>query len=148
MLKQITAAVLLLAFTASSFCRAVIAMDYYTNTTAYAKNCENKSLPKLHCNGKCQMMKKLQQEEKKTRVVPKKKQVIKQRSFLPNRFLQLLLSFIKRQLGAMRLPSAKSPYTVLIVCFTPLQATPSYTAFIVWCPRGIKNLFHFKKMNQ
>lgn len=40
-------------------------MDYYANTAAYAKNCINKSKPVLHCNGKCQMMKQLQEEEKK-----------------------------------------------------------------------------------
>lgn len=31
----------------------------------YAKNCVNKAKPKLRCNGKCQMMKKIQEEEKK-----------------------------------------------------------------------------------
>lgn len=40
-------------------------MDYYANTVAYAKNCINKTRPALHCNGKCQMMKQLQEEEKK-----------------------------------------------------------------------------------
>ena len=40
-------------------------MDYYANTAAYAKNCINKAKPKLHCNGKCQAMKKIQEEEKK-----------------------------------------------------------------------------------
>lgn len=35
------------------------------NTGKYAKNCINKAKPKLHCNGKCQLMKKMQEEEKK-----------------------------------------------------------------------------------
>ena len=39
-------------------------MDYYANTAAYAKKCINKAKPAMHCNGKCQMMKQLQQEEK------------------------------------------------------------------------------------
>jgi len=30
----------------------------------YAKNCENKAFPAMHCNGKCQLMKKLRQEQK------------------------------------------------------------------------------------
>lgn len=47
--------------------------DYYTNTAKYAKNCENKARPKMHCNGKCQMMKKLQQEEKKDQENPERK---------------------------------------------------------------------------
>ena len=57
------ASILLLAFMASSFCRAVIVMDYYANTGVYAKNCENKARPKMRCNGKCQMMKRLAAEE-------------------------------------------------------------------------------------
>ena len=64
MLKQLTAAILLLAFTASIFCRTVIVLDYYANTAAYAKACVNKARRAMHCNGKCQMMKKLEQEEK------------------------------------------------------------------------------------
>lgn len=45
-------------------------LDYYTNTASFAKNCINKARPMLHCNGKCQMMKKLQQEEKKEQQYP------------------------------------------------------------------------------
>lgn len=47
--------------------------DYKINTQAYAKNCINKAKPKMHCNGKCQMMKKLQQEEKKDQQDPDRK---------------------------------------------------------------------------
>ena len=47
--------------------------DYFINTTAYAKNCENKARPILHCNGKCQMMKKLKEEEKKEQQNPERK---------------------------------------------------------------------------
>ena len=66
MWKPITAAVLLLAFMASTFCQAVIVAGYYANVAAYAKNCVNKARLQMHCNGKCQMMKKLQQEEKQS----------------------------------------------------------------------------------
>ena len=48
-------------------------LDYYTNTAAFAKNCVNKSRPKMHCNGKCQMMKKLLEEEKKDQQMPERK---------------------------------------------------------------------------
>jgi hypothetical protein len=65
MWKKITAVILLMAFATSTFCNAIIIMDYYTNTNAFAKNCINKARPAMHCNGKCQMMKKLQQEEKR-----------------------------------------------------------------------------------
>ena len=56
---------MLAAFFAQTFSKDFVIVDYYTNTARYAKNCENKAKPKMHCNGKCQMMKKLQQEEKK-----------------------------------------------------------------------------------
>ncbi len=64
MWKQLTAALLILAFTGSTFCRTVIVLDYYANTAAYAKDCVNKARLNMHCNGRCQMMKKLEQEEK------------------------------------------------------------------------------------
>lgn len=65
MLRIITAIVLLTALAAQTFQKAVIVLDYYTNTASFAKNCENKTRPLLRCKGKCQMMKKLQQGEKK-----------------------------------------------------------------------------------
>ena len=64
-IKQIIASIFLLAFAMQVFNKSFVVYDYYANTQAYAKNCENKAKPKMHCNGKCQMMKKLQQEEKK-----------------------------------------------------------------------------------
>lgn len=65
MLKLITATFLLLAFASQTFYKAFIVFDYKANTNAYAKNCVNKARPKMHCKGQCQMMKKLQEEEKK-----------------------------------------------------------------------------------
>ena len=45
----------------------MILLDYYANHSAYAKDCENKTRPMMHCNGKCHMIKKMQQEKRKTR---------------------------------------------------------------------------------
>ena len=73
MLRIITAIFLLITFAAQTFSKAVIILDYYTHTTSYAKDCINKAHPMLHCNGKCQMMKKLQQEEKKEQQYPESK---------------------------------------------------------------------------
>jgi len=42
-------------FFAQTFSNAVIVAGYYVNTGAYAKNCENKDKPWMHCNGKYQM---------------------------------------------------------------------------------------------
>src|ERR1700712_5525317 len=85
MFKQITAGILLVAISLQILNRAVIYIDYYTNTAAFAKNCVNKARPKMHCNGKCQMMKKLQEQEKKDSQVPERKsfndEIISSKSF-------------------------------------------------------------------
>lgn len=65
MFKQLTALCIFLAFVNQTFSAPFIMLDYYANTAAYAKNCVNKAKPKMHCNGKCQMMKKMAEEEKK-----------------------------------------------------------------------------------
>jgi hypothetical protein len=50
---------------AQTFSQGFIVASYYINTGEFAKNCENKDKPKLRCNGKCQLMKKINQQEKK-----------------------------------------------------------------------------------
>ena len=74
------------ALSAQVFSKATIIMDYYANTTAYSKKCENKARPGMHCKGKCQMMKKLKEEEKKEQETPGRKtelkiEVLSSRSF-------------------------------------------------------------------
>jgi hypothetical protein len=85
MYKQLTAFLLLAAFSLQMLNRAVVYIDYYANTAAYAKNCENKAMPLMHCNGKCQMMKKLKEQEKKESQAPERRsfndEVIAARSF-------------------------------------------------------------------
>ncbi len=73
LIKQFLCALLLLAFSCQVFNRACIVTSYYTNTAAYLKNCENKAKPMLHCNGKCQMLKKLKAEEKKDQQNPERR---------------------------------------------------------------------------
>lgn len=68
---------LTIAFFAKTFSKGLIIANYYTNTQAYAKNCINKAKPKMHCNGKCQMMKKLNQEENKDSQSPERKNEVK-----------------------------------------------------------------------
>jgi hypothetical protein len=77
MFKQVAAIVLLLAFVTQTFSGGFVLVNYYTNTTAFAKNCENKTKPKMHCNGKCQAMKKMQQEEKQDQQNPEKRSLNK-----------------------------------------------------------------------
>jgi hypothetical protein len=73
MLKTITTIILLGAFAAQTFNRSVIVLDYYSNKAAFAKKCENKARPQLLCKGKCQMLKKLKQEEKKDEQNPERR---------------------------------------------------------------------------
>jgi len=73
MLKQLTAFIFLLAFIFQTFTKAFIIVEYYTNTPSFALNCENKAAPTMHCNGKCQMRKKLKQEDKKDEQYPERK---------------------------------------------------------------------------
>ncbi|MEO7049422.1 MAG: hypothetical protein ABI091_29225 [Ferruginibacter sp.] len=65
MFKKITATILLLAFAAQTFSAPFIRLSYYLNTEAYAKDCVNKAKKAMHCNGKCQVMKHIQEEGKK-----------------------------------------------------------------------------------
>lgn len=47
-----------------TFSKWLLIADYTINKEYIAKNlCENRSKPKLHCNGKCQLMKKMAAEE-------------------------------------------------------------------------------------
>ena len=73
MFKPIAAIFLIIAFIAQTFSGGLVMLNYYTNSAAFAKNCENKARPKMHCNGKCQMMKKLKQEEKQDQQNPERK---------------------------------------------------------------------------
>ncbi len=86
MFRYITAILLTISFAAQTFQQAVIVVGYYTNTASYAKACENKAKPMMHCNGKCQMMKKLQEEERRDQQSPERKlenkvEVVSSKSF-------------------------------------------------------------------
>lgn len=65
MFRKVIAMILLFAFVAQMFDKSIIVIDYYFNKASYLRNCENRYRPQLHCNGKCQMMKKMKEEEKK-----------------------------------------------------------------------------------
>lgn len=71
---------------AQTFNRAFLVADYYINTESFAKDCENKAVVELKCKGKCQLMKKLAEEEKKDQRMPDRKlenknEVISSKSF-------------------------------------------------------------------
>jgi hypothetical protein len=63
-MKLVLASILILLVFVQSFSNWFIYLEYQSNKTFIAdKLCINKTKPKLHCNGKCQMMKKMAEEE-------------------------------------------------------------------------------------
>ncbi len=81
MFRQAFSILFLIAFAVQTFQQNLIVGSYYINKIIYAKNCENKAKPSLGCKGKCQMMKKLQQEEQKQTPAPGLKAQQKGESF-------------------------------------------------------------------
>lgn len=65
-MKNIALISLTLSILLSSLGQSVIYVHYLVNKNYYATVlCENKAKPKMHCNGKCHMMKELKEQEKK-----------------------------------------------------------------------------------
>jgi hypothetical protein len=62
LIRRAAAFLLLLVFFAQAFSRYFLVADYYVNTAAYIENCVNKDRPWMHCNGRCQLCKKLHQQ--------------------------------------------------------------------------------------
>jgi len=72
-IKLLIVTLLAFAFTMQMFNRYFIFLGYQVNQEAYIKNCINKTRPALRCKGKCQMLSKLKQEEKKDQDNPDRK---------------------------------------------------------------------------
>ena len=48
-----------------TFSKWIVILDYNINKAYIAKNlCENRKIPKMHCNGQCILMKKIKAQEK------------------------------------------------------------------------------------
>ena len=86
MLRILSILLLLTAFAAQTFQQAVIVLDYYVNTAAFAARCVNKEAPQMKCKGKCQMVKKLQEEQKKDQQVPERRLENKTETLLADHF--------------------------------------------------------------
>lgn len=87
-----------------TFSSAIIVVDYYANTGNYAKNCENKYVPQMHCNGKCQLMQKLKKEEKKEQQNPERKLEHKNEIPLSSKSFFATLSTLCEDAGKIRFP--------------------------------------------
>lgn len=73
-MKRIAAILLLIGVLTQTFSKALIVAEYQLNREYIAKNlCVNKSRPKMHCNGRCHMMKKMKQEEKQDQENPERR---------------------------------------------------------------------------
>ena len=71
---------------AQTFNQGLYYLDYLMNPSAFEKNCVNKAKKWMHCNGKCQLMKKIIESEKKQERAPEMKmmgkaEVLSSRSF-------------------------------------------------------------------
>ena len=71
--KLLLAAIVLAAFAARTMDGFLIVLDYYTHTAEYAKYCINKDNSAMHCNGQCQMFRKLKTQEKQDQNGPERK---------------------------------------------------------------------------
>src|SRR6187399_65389 len=97
MLNQLTAFVFLLSFALQTFSKALIVVGYFANNSAYAQNCENKAKPKMHCSGKCQMLKKLHSEEKKDDQYPQRRAENKDETTLSSKSFFCILSIPEKK---------------------------------------------------
>jgi hypothetical protein len=97
-LKYAIVILIIVAVFAQSFTRSILIADYLVNIETYQKNCENKAKPMLHCNGKCQMFKKIKKQEGNNQTsmpVPKFNQeelVLSSKSFFPSIDQAILLN--------------------------------------------------------
>lgn len=65
-MKSLIAILLTSIFIFQSAGKLIVIANFSINKEYISKNlCENKSKPKLHCNGKCHLKKQLQKEDKK-----------------------------------------------------------------------------------
>lgn len=75
MSRKVIAVFFLLAWAYQLADRYVVLLDFYLNQDYIAKNfCINRAAPEMHCNGKCQLARKIKEEEKKEKDNPGRKQ--------------------------------------------------------------------------
>ena len=79
--------------------------DYVLNSATYAKNCENKAIPTMHCNGKCQMMKKILQEEKKDQENTQRRENLKHEVLSSKSFFATITTPDSKSILANKIPS-------------------------------------------
>lgn len=87
--RYLVAFLLLAVFMVQTFSRTAVVVDYYSNTGSFARNCVNKARPQMHCNGQCQLMKKLKAIESKESSAPEYKAPVASDIIYSRNFLEL-----------------------------------------------------------
>ncbi len=72
MLRLPVVILLITALLVQSMSKGIIVLSYFTNKQAYERYCVNKARPQLHCDGKCQVAKKIKAEEERDQKDPLK----------------------------------------------------------------------------
>jgi hypothetical protein len=85
-LKYMVGGTWLLVLVLQVFSKPLLVADYYLQTQTYLANCVNKAKPQLKCKGKCQLMMKMAEDQKKnepTKVEETVTIVLSTKSFFP-----------------------------------------------------------------
>ncbi len=75
--QRILTAILAIIFLAQTFNQGLLYLDYMVDKAEYLKQCENKSRPQLHCDGKCLLMKRIREQEQKEQQKAPEMKVVK-----------------------------------------------------------------------
>jgi hypothetical protein len=126
-LKKLITLILLLAFSGQTFTQGWYWLDYQLSRASYEQKCINKARPKLQCHGKCQLMKKIQEEEKRQQQnAPEMKHAEKAETLGPT-ILSFQLDTISTALAAYSYPeNSGSPIDQPVCIFHP----PAHTQFV------------------
>lgn len=62
-MQKVLAFLLICSIMAQTSVRTILTLHYQFNRAQYLTQCENKNKPKLHCNGKCSLKKKMAAQE-------------------------------------------------------------------------------------
>ena len=87
----------MMAFVTQTFSAPFMMLDYYSNINDYAKKCINNAKPAIHCNVKCQVMKKIKAAEKKEQQSQQRKQSPKTET-LSSRSFYCTVAFVSNSL--------------------------------------------------
>lgn len=119
MLRSAVAILLLAAFTIQSFSKVFLVLNYYANNAAYAKQCVNKFVPKMNCNGQCLLMKKIQAEQNKEQKNPELKLENKNEVFFATKYSSFISQLIPTSISYAIEKSIGSPSDFSSFIFRP-----------------------------